>query len=314
MACTRPIRASFDQAGQISFSKRKWSKEFVPFDLPCRKCIHCRLETAREKAIRCYHHAQIVGEKCIFLTTTYAEEHLESPRLIYRHWQQFMKDLRSEIGSHPDDRISVMVTGEYGDKGKRPHWHAIMFNFRPHDQDSKPGKTELGHTVYTSKWLSEIWGRGAIEYGDVSIESASYVARYSAKKLVHGPDQSHDLHPVHRTSSKIPIGLPWIQKYWRQTFENGFVVLPNGRRAAIPRFYEDWFRKQNPSAWMHYASTVKVEQQEKARLRRDKEIVLYEKQLDEAKKFYTSNPLTQNQIKEFIQLRKHEDILKGLKL
>lgn len=225
-----------------------------------------------------------------------------------------MKDLRSEVGSHPDDRISVMVTGEYGDKGKRPHWHAILFNYRPSDERSKPGKTEMGHTVYTAESLTRLWGRGAIEYGDVTLESAGYVARYAAKKLVHGKDQDHDFKPVHRTSSKNALGLPWIEKYWRQTFANGYVVLPNGKKAGIPRFYEDWFRKQNPSAWMEYASTVKVEQQEKARASRDRETLIYEENLSESKVFHSPNPLTQNQIKEIIQEQKHKAALKGLKL
>lgn len=313
MPCTRPIKAGFDQAGQISFSKRKWSKELVPFELPCRKCVHCRLETAREKAIRCFHHAQFYEGKNIFLTLTYDEENLESPRLIYRHWQNFMKALRSDVGSHPDDRISVMVTGEYGEKRKRPHWHAILFNYRPEDE-SPARRTELGHSVYESQKLNELWGRGLTEYGDVTLESASYVARYSAKKLVHGSDNEHEFHPIHRTSSKNAIGLPWIQKYWRQTFQNGYVVLPNGRRAGIPRFYEDWFREHHPSAWMEYASTVKLEIQKKMGSLRDREAFLYDQALNEAKKFHSPNPLTQNQIKEFIQKEKHKNALKGLKL
>lgn len=311
MSCTRPLKASFDEAGQISFSKRKWSKEFVPFEFPCRKCIFCRLETAREKAVRCIHHAQFFPQKSIFLTLTYRPEDLTSSRLQYSDWQDFMKALRNFQGSSIEDRISFMVTGEYGEKNKRPHWHAILFNFRPPDE-KVDRETELGDTVYTSKLIDDLWDKGKTEYGEVTFQSAGYVGRYAAKKLVHGHDQDHDFHPKHKTSSRIPIGLPWIQKYWQQTFSNGYVVLPNGKVTGIPRYYEDWFRKNHTQAWLDYASTVKIEQQKKARASREKENEIFESNLIYASPW--AYPLSRNEVKEIIQEKKHEDVLKGLKL
>lgn len=222
-----------------------------------------------------------------------------------------MKALRNSVPSGPDHRISVMVTGEYGDKRKRPHWHAILFNFRPSDGIFLR-KTELGHSVYDSPFIYSLWEKGLIEFGDVSIESAGYVARYAAKKLVHGKDQDHDFHPLHRTSSKYPIGLPWIQKYWEQTFSRGFIVLPNGKTASIPRFYEDWFRKQMPNHWMEYASKIKPEALKKARASRAKEQQIFEQNLVGSSPW--NYPLSRNEVKETIQLIKHEGVLKGLKL
>lgn len=251
-------------------------------------------------------------DRSIFLTLTYAEEHLESPWLIYSHWQNFMKALRNFQGSDPENRISVMVTGEYGDKGKRPHWHALLFNFFPPDP-VLDRETELGDKVYTSKLIDDLWGKGRSEFGSVTLESAGYVARYSAKKLVHGRDQDHKYHPIHRTSSRNPLGLPWIQKYWQQTFRDGYVVLPNGRVAGIPRFYEDWFRETNPDAWMYYASTVKIEQQKKARALRAKEEAI-DFAAHWGRSFFQPQALTRNEVKEEIQNKKHEDVLKGLKL
>ena len=313
MPCVHPIRASFDEAGEVSFSKKKWSKEFVPFEFPCRKCIFCRLETAREKAIRCIHHAQQTGEKNIFLTLTYDEQNLKSPKLIYSDWQKFMKDLRNEIGSKIEDRISVVVTGEYGDLGKRPHWHALLFNYRPEDEKEER-RTQQGDSVFMSPFLHDLWGKGKIEYGEVTFESAGYVARYAAKKLVHGPDHEHDFHPIHRTSSKIPIGRPWIEKYWKQTFENGFVVLPNGKISGIPRYYEDWFKKQMPNQWYKYITEVKPEMVKKSIALRAREMELFLKDSMPKNPNPWNNPKSRNEVKEEIQLIKHEEYLKGLKL
>ena len=75
MECIRPIKAGFDRAGDITYSIRKFSKELEPFQFPCRKCLACRLNIAREKAIRAVHESKI-HEGNIFLTLTYNEENL----------------------------------------------------------------------------------------------------------------------------------------------------------------------------------------------------------------------------------------------
>lgn len=148
-----------------------------------------------------------------------------------------------------------MVTGEYGDRRKRPHWHAILFNYYPPDPKTLR-KTDRGDQVFTSKTLENIWNRGILEFGSVTLESANYVARYTAKKLVHGKDQDHDFQPIHHTSSKNAIGKRWIERYWKQTFELGYVTLPDGQRAGIPRYYKDWLKKHNPSAYERYVTHV----------------------------------------------------------
>lgn len=259
MRCISPIKAGFNQAGDIVYSSTKASPELASFEFECRKCLPCRLNIAREKATRCVHEAQC-HEDNIFLTLTYNEESLQSPRLIYRDFQLFMKKLRDKIYQkhlkinedlighklsketkkeiRNQTYIPFMVTGEYGDINKRPHWHAIIFNYAPLDSEHKY-TTERGEKVFNSNELQKIWGKGNIEYGTVTMDSASYVARYAAKKLTHGKDQDHDYHPFHRTSCKRAIGRTWIEKYWKHTFENGFIVLPNGQKSKIPRYCID---------------------------------------------------------------------------
>lgn len=252
MHCIRPIKVSQTFDGTLAYKSKSAIPGLIGWALPCRKCLPCRLNLAREKAIRAYHESKMHPNN-IFLTMTYDDEHLESPRLIYEHWQTFIKDLRDRVGYVPEDRISTMVTGEYGEKNKRPHWHALLFNYAPTDPKYKY-TSDSGFKVFTSEILSSIWERGAVEYGDVTMDSASYVCRYAAKKLVHGPDQDHDYHPIHKTSSKNAIGKRWIEKNWKFTFDNGFVVLPNGSLASIPRYYTDWLKKTHPDAYVHYVT------------------------------------------------------------
>jgi len=223
-----------------------------------------------------------------------------------------MKALRNDVGYRPEDRISVMVTGEYGDKKKRPHWHAILFNFRPGDEKSLR-TTGRDEQVFHSPWLFDLWGKGNIEYGSVSMDSAGYVARYAAKKLVHGRDDEHDFRPIHHTSSKIPIGRPWIEKNWRHTFENGFVVV-NGSKHGIPRYYEDWLKKNRPDEFLRYISDVRPKAQKLALLAREKDDLIFRNNLKESDRHWSPLPQTRNEVKDEIQFHKHEAILKGLKL
>lgn len=318
MQCTHPISAGYDSNGEVTFSKKLATNEMVGFKVPCGKCLACRLNRARDKAIRAVHEAKL-HENNIFLTLTYDEEHLKSPKLEYLDWQLFMKSLRESITrdiSDPDLReklyIPFMVTGEYGELHKRPHWHAILFNYWPDDATPKY-TTDLDHEVYTSEKIRALWKKGNIEFGSVTMESAGYVARYAAKKLVHGKDHEHDLHPIHQTSKKRAIGRSWIEKYYQHTFDNGFVVLPNGQTAQIPRYYVDWVKKNKPDVFRKYVTGIKLENQKQA------ERKAREEELD----FYTTAinsigtgcyPITRSKVKQTILERKFKQLQEKLKL
>ena len=261
--CISPLKAGINKAGEIVYSSTKSSQELASFEFECRRCLPCRLNNAREKAIRSFHEAQI-HDSNIFLTLTYNEENLKSPRLQYRDWQLFIKRLREKVTRNVTEKdamdklyIPYMVTGEYGDLTKRPHWHAILFNYEPADKEYKY-TNELGDRVWTSETLTNLWKKGNVEYGSVTMESAGYVARYAAKKLVHGKDQDHNYDPIHKTSCRKAIGRQWIEKYYYHTFENGFIVLPNGQQMKIPRYYTDWLKKHKFDKYVEYVNGPRV--------------------------------------------------------
>jgi len=288
-------------------------KGLEPFELPCRKCLPCRLNTGREKAIRAWHETQMHPQN-IFLTLTYADEHLSSPKLVYSDFQKFMEDLRNWIKQDkkspypPDHKIDRMVTGEYGDKNKRPHWHAILFNFDFPDKIQEAQNRERpDDKTYTSGILSELWPYGRSNFGLVTIDSASYVARYAAKKLTHGRDQEHDYHPIHRTPSLRGMGRSWIEKFCDHTFHNGFVVLPNGELSKIPRYYVDWAKKYRPDLYTYYVTNVLPNVIDLAKLNQRKEALQY-----------LNNPspraITRPKIKETILKLKFKRLQERLKL
>jgi len=270
MRCTSPRTVGFKSDGKtLSWSPKNYSKEFATFPLPCGKCIACRLEYARQWAVRCIHEAQM-HEKNSFITLTYSDEHLKSPKLIYSDFQNFMKRLRKTQNAP----VGVFVTGEYGDKTKRPHWHAIIFNWYP--ADAIPFRiTDRGDRVYTSETLSRLWPYGFAELASVTFESAGYCARYAAKKLVHGRDDTNEFTPISRKSCKHAIGKKFLEKYWKNIFDHGavFIQKSDGEivETSIPRYYEKWLQKNQPEAWKDYVTQKKQQRIQFAQEANEKE-------------------------------------------
>jgi len=276
--CLSPRTVSFQSDGKtIAWSNKKHSPEYASFQLPCSKCIECRLEYARQWAVRSVHEA-MMHESNSFITLTYSDEHLP-PKLEYKHFQQFQWSLRDKIfkdtynqskstlsytqfrKEHKDElekrRISIFVTGEYGDTYKRPHWHALIFNWRPQDVTYKY-TSDRGDRVFSSTTLDNLWGKGITEIGDITFHSAGYCARYAAKKLVHGHD-GHQYEPISKKSQRNAIGKRWLEKYHDDIFNYGKVILPDGTQSTIPRYYEKWLQKHHPQKWINYVTRLKAE-------------------------------------------------------
>lgn len=309
MRCTRPRTVGFQADGKtIAWSQKQRSKEFATFQLPCSKCLQCRLEYARSWAVRCVHEAYMHEENS-FVTLTYSEENLTSNMLDYTHFQKFMKDLRKTL-NHP---IGMIVAGEYGDEKKRPHWHAIIFGYRPKDAEYKYSN-ERGDKVFSSKSLEKIWGKGIAEFGSVTFHSAGYVARYAAKKLVHGKDGEHSFEPIFKMSNKRAVGKSWLEQFaWTDCFSKGYLVLESGQKTGIPRYYEKWLKDNEPEKWLRYVTQIKMKNMEQAE----------RKQLQERNKEneyrwsrapHLPNPLSRMRVKELLLEARFEQLQQFRKL
>lgn len=308
MLCTSPRTVGFKADGKtISWSPKQRSKEYAEFQLPCGKCLECRLEYARSWAIRCVHEAQMHENNC-FITLTYSDENLGENKLDYRDFQLFMKKIR-KLQNEP---IGVFVTGEYGEKSKRKHWHAILFGWKPKDAAYKYS-TDRGDRVWSSDVLTRAWGLGIAEFGTVTFESAGYCARYAAKKLVHGRDGEHAFDPVSKKSSKHAIGKKWIEKYWQDVFLRGEMIAPSGASVGIPRYYEKWLKENKPDEWRRYVTDVKIK---KGLLASDKQ----KKVMDDwwrmvyARPLTARTPHTPNQVRRILTQSKFKLLQDRLKL
>jgi hypothetical protein len=201
--------------------------------VPCGKCIGCRLNNAREWAVRCVHEASLYDRNC-FITLTFDTEHLNAQSSLRKaDFQLFMKRLRKKFGSG----VRYFHCGEYGSKMGRPHYHACLFNFD--FPDRVLWDIRNGVRLYRSAILESLWPFGFCTVGDVTVESAAYVARYVVKKIGVVDKDAHyqGKLPEYTTMSRRPgIGKGWYDKWKTDVFPNDFIVV-RGQKFKVPKYY-----------------------------------------------------------------------------
>lgn len=227
----------------------------LPVTIPCGQCIGCRLERSRQWAIRCVHEAQLHTENA-FITLTYDDEHIPpGPSLVKNHFQKFIRRLRREI---KPIKIRYYHCGEYGSKYGRPHYHACIFGYD--FPDKKLWSTRNSIQLYRSPMLERLWPQGLSSVGNVTFESAAYVARYITKKFL-GPNAAEhyervdtdtgeilSITPEYTTMSLKPaIGKLWLEKYQTDVYPRDEIIL-RGRKLKPPRYYNGLYELQNPAS------------------------------------------------------------------
>lgn len=244
MTCYHPLLA-YKSEGKVVFNKPfAFAKGF---NLPCGQCIGCRLNYSRQWAIRIVHEAQMHEKNC-FITLTFDQAHLESRTnplsLDVTEFQRFMKRLRKRYGKN----IRFFHCGEYGDKNKRPHYHAIIFGMDFEDKSLWSNRD--GNKLYTSEQLQKLWRYGFSTIGDVTFQSAAYVARYIMKKHKGEGAEDHytrwcpltgegtTVEPEYCTMSRRPgIGYDWLQEFKADVYPNDYIVI-NEHKVKPPRYYD----------------------------------------------------------------------------
>lgn len=274
MPCFSPLQAWRTSKGDIVFWRRQ--DAINEFKLPCGGCEGCLLERSRQWAVRCMHEAQLWEKNC-FITLTY-EDPPPWNSLVHSDFQKFMKRLRKRFKGDKelvDDRtgkssrpIRFYMAGEYGSVRGRPHYHACIFNFAFEDLKFLR-RTNSGSDLYRSAQLESLWPYGFSSVGDVTFESAAYVARYVMKKQnqdidVHAPvdletgEVIQRLPEYNRMSLKPGIGANFLDKYKSDVFPNDYVVV-NGHKAKPPRYYFKRLQQQDPDLYeqVEYSRAMK---------------------------------------------------------
>lgn len=179
---------------------------------PCNKCILCKSRKQNDLIFRASLECASYDTPAYFFTLTYKDSELPPHgELCYKDIQNFFKRLRKSWDKRNiKHNIRYLVSGEYGKKTGRCHWHVILFNNPYGASETNP---RLHKQLY--KDIFNSWGkceRQAFDFGMCRGGAASYATKYAAK--LHPEMHGHYTKPmIHCSTGKGGLGSPTIDKY-----------------------------------------------------------------------------------------------------
>lgn len=180
-----------------------------------------------------------------FVTLTYNEEYVpKDGSLVPGDLDTFINRLRNRSGIGYTRYFSV---GEYGDISGRPHFHLALFGIPP----SYSG-------IFESCWHKDGEQIGYIHTGEITKDSAAYIAGYATKRLTNKDDpRLNGRYPEFaRQSRRPPIGATGIRHIENMMYTRaGAYALAHhgdvpasfniaGNNYPIGRYWRNWLRQR----------------------------------------------------------------------
>lgn len=191
-------------------------------DVPCGRCLNCRIEYTRQWASRLIHEMEYYNETS-FICLTYTDEYLPPDGVQKEALQKFFKRLRknSQINN-----IKYLACGEYGEEKGRPHYHIALLG--------------IGLSSLHRDYVTNSWSFGTVDFGTLTYASARYVAGYILKKY----DQDTPSSPLPSYYNKPfllqskGLGLRFLRENSDQLIDRQSYTI-NGNKHNLPRYYRD---------------------------------------------------------------------------
>lgn len=233
----------------------KCSKPFVSGGVAygCGQCNPCRYDRRRQWMARIMLESLCHSDSC-FLTLSYSDATLPltSPltgrvvgSLEPLHLRDWLKRLRSRIEPL---RLRFYAVGEYGDRTMRPHYHVILFGFQTCLRGRTLRRLPSSEPLWSEccdrcRLIGETWGKGLVDLGTVTSQSASYCAEYVVKKMTRFDDpRLAGRYPEFRRSSLKPgIGCDAMFDVAAELIRFDVSALPrtirlNGKEVPLARY------------------------------------------------------------------------------
>lgn len=122
---------------------------------------------------------------------------------------KFVKRVRNELKKVSDEKIRYFIVGEYGPKGKKPHYHGCFyFNSR-----------EIQKVIVSV--VNKKWTNGNANCSASKSKTASYVASY-VNSFVDCPQIYKIIGCTPFTLHSINFGVTYFDKYYKEIYEKGF--------------------------------------------------------------------------------------------
>lgn len=193
---------------------------------PCRKCVYCLQARAQEWSMRAEKELEYHQYSCV-LTITYDEES-NTDNLSKKDIQMFIDRLRKTTKKE----IRYIIVGEYGTHTKRPHYHAVIYGWKPLDKIKLPGDNKL----FYSNELNQLWGKGMVAI-DVCVtpQSIKYVVGYTLGKLIKVNKNGSE--KIFMLASRRPaIGKRWYDDNCEDIKKDDKLYI-DGHQSPIGEYY-----------------------------------------------------------------------------
>lgn len=231
------------------------------FTVPCGKCIWCLKRRASGWSFRLQKEEK-ASPGAFFLTLTYAPEHVPISEngfmtLNVRDMTLFWKRVRKKQKS----KLRYFYAGEYGSKGDRPHYHAIVFGLDL--------KTFLGHKDFKqilcgipldgkTPFFDTPWFQGEVTVGQVTGASIGYSLKYITKPCGIPRFRNDDrMKTFHRCSKGL--GLCYLSDdIVNYHMEDGHYHLTTetGVKLAMPRYYKQKLYENYPEVQLRILNNL----------------------------------------------------------
>ncbi len=220
----------------------KYYTDYV--EIPCGKCLACRLKYSAEWADRMMLES-LEHQSNYWLTLTYDDDHLPLNgygvgTLKKKDFQDFMKRLRFHFS---DQKLRFYACGEYGDHTFRPHYHAIIFGLQIDDLEFFGNSSD--YPVFISETISNIWKNGHVLIGGVTFDSCAYTARYVVKKQKGQSKELYeqaDLVPQFSLCSRRPgLARNYFDENYKSIYETDELIystIKGGVSHKPPRYFD----------------------------------------------------------------------------
>lgn len=244
MTCFHPMKAFRSKDG-ITFNPLRAIVEGSSFQVPCGKCSGCRVDKARDWALRCSHEAKMWPHNA-FVTLTYNDQNFPADGSVSkRDVQLFMKRLRK---AYSDKTVRFFGSAEYSPLNKRPHYHLLIFN--QFFEDQQIWKNQNNQPLYISQILQQLWPFGFSTIGNVNYQTARYTAQYALKKMTGDQAPEHytwphpltgklvRVEPEFALMSRRPgIGHTWYEQFKTDCYPSDFLIV-DGKKHPVPKYYD----------------------------------------------------------------------------
>lgn len=265
---------SSDRLENYDFSDNLGKYKYTQIN--CGKCIGCRLDYSRQWANRGYLESTL-WQHNYFVTLTYDDDHLTIPEemttsegityteleeyewkgiLVPKDFTQFLKDLRQEMKrKYNHVGVRFMGCGEYGDIGRRSHYHLILFNCPlPEETFYNPRVNWEKDIYYQNEVIEKCWPHGLSNICEANWNNIAYTARYITKK--QNGKESEDFYAMQgeipeffRASNHPGIAKGYYDQHKEEIYKYDQILIQNKSGSywvQPPRYFDRLFEKEYP--------------------------------------------------------------------